>query len=430
MNRKSAVHPLYEAAAVHAVKNGRHAARRAYRCPEPVRLVKVITAFWYGGTEKQAVNLIRRLDRQVFDLRIAALDMRGHYLPELLERGIDVREYPVRSFFRPGFLHQQARLIAYLRRERVQVVHSYNFYANVFATMAARAAGVPLVIASIRDRGAYLTPLQRRVQRFACGFADLVLVNAESVREWLLEEGFDERKIRVIRNGVDVGEYNPEAQRSGGLRAQYDLAEATPLIVKLTRIAPGKGIEEFLETAVRVSRRFPAARFMLVGDKMDTDNRGRTFVNPEYKRLRALRDKLGLADSVIFTGYREDVPELLRQADVSVLASHSEGLSNTLLESMAAGVPVVATRVGGNPELVTDQLTGLLVRPGDADAMAEAVCSLLQSPERARAMGRRARACVREQFSFEETANETQRAYIEHLERKIGTKIKFDEVKI
>ena len=107
-------------------------------------------------------------------------------LPELLERGIDVAEYPVRSFFRPHFAWQQARLYARLRRERIQVVHSYNFYANVFATLAARAAGVPLVIASIRDRGAYLTPLQRQVQRHACSFADLVLVNAESVREWLL----------------------------------------------------------------------------------------------------------------------------------------------------------------------------------------------------------------------------------------------------
>lgn len=424
--KKSAVHPLFESAAIPAVNTSRPAARRVYRCQEPIRLLKVITAFWYGGTEKQAMNLIRRLDRSVFDLRIASLDRQGHYLPELLERGIDVAEYPVRSFFRPHFAWQQARLYARLRRERTQVVHSYNFYANVFATLAARAAGVPLVIASIRDRGAYLTPLQKQVQRHACSLADLVLVNAESVREWLLEQGYNESRIREVRNGVDVSEYMQDGSATCDLRAQFGLPASSPLIMMLTRITPGKGIDDLMQAAVKVTRRFPAARVVIVGDKQDADNRGRTFVNPEYRRLRALRDKLGLSEQVIFTGYRQDVPGLLAQANLSILPSYSEGMSNTLLESMAAGLPVIATRVGGNPELITDQVTGLLVRPGDVQGLADAMCGLLQYPDRAKAMGRRARESVRKNFSFDEMATVTQRIYIEHLERKLGTKIKLE----
>src|SRR5262245_47486637 len=138
--------------------------------------MKFVTLFEPGGTERQFVNLAVGLGRQRFDLRFGCLNRTGPYLTTLAEHGIPVEEYPIRGFVSPAYVAQATRLARDLSRDHVQIVHSYSFYGNVFAVPAARAAGVPVVIASIRDRGAYLTQRQQRVQRYVCRLADVVLV--------------------------------------------------------------------------------------------------------------------------------------------------------------------------------------------------------------------------------------------------------------
>ena len=288
-------------------------------------------------------------------------------------------------------------------------MHSYNFYPNVFAIPAARLARTPVVLASIRDTGAQLTPRQRRVQRFACRLADHILVNAEAVRQWLTAEGYDPTRISVIRNGLDLSRFTPGAHDTA-LRRELGVPDRAPLVAMLSRLSRLKGVEDFLDAAATVAQRFGEAHFLVIGDNIDPDG-------SRYRReLESRAARLGLQKRVIFTGFRLDVPRLLSAVSVSVLPSLSEGLSNTILESMAAGAPVVATRVGGSPEALEDGVDGLLVPPRDSAALSRAIGWVLEHPEAARDLGRRARARVAEEFSLARMIRETECLYARLLE--------------
>lgn len=385
---------------------------------EPIRLLKVLALFAAGGTEGQVLNLVRGLDRSRFDLQFACLRKWGHFLEEIERRDIPISEYRIKSLYKPRTFLQQLRFALYMRSRRIQIMHSYNFYANVFAIPAARLAGVPLVLASVRDRGVYLTRAQKEVQKRVCGMADRILVNADSIRDWLVEEGYRPDKITTIRNGIDMTSYN-QARTSTVLRRDWNIPPNAPLVVMLSRLNPQKGVEDFIKAAALINRRHPEARFLIVGEKMQY--KGGVFGRDVsyHKELEQLAAELGIADKVIFTGHREDVPEFLTAATVSVLPSLSEGLSNTLLESMAAGAPVVATNVGGNPELVHDGVTGILVPPRAPRAIADAVNCILDDPALARRFRLAARKRADDCFSMKRMVRDTQDLYVSQLRQKV-----------
>ncbi|MBI3493072.1 MAG: glycosyltransferase [Acidobacteria bacterium] len=369
-----------------------------------VRLLTFTTLFAIGGTERHLMNLTEGLDHARFDLEFACLRRQGEFLDAIKARGLPVREYPVTNLYGPRALAQELRFARALKRWRVDIVHTYNFYPNVFALPAARLAGTPVVIASIRDTGPYLTPRQRVAQRVACRFAHHVLVNADAVRRWLVEDGYSPANITVIRNGLDLTRFTIHGE-DPSLRRELGLPPGAPVVAMLSRLDRLKGVEDFLDAAARVAARVGHVHFLIIGDKGFADR-------AEYRReLEARAARLGLARRVVFTGFRMDVPRLLALVAVSVLPSLSEGLSNTLLESMAAGIPVVATRVGGNPEVVEHGATGWLVPPHDPEALGEAIASILQDPSQAKSFGRRARERVAEQFSLERMVRETERFY-------------------
>jgi glycosyltransferase involved in cell wall biosynthesis len=384
---------------------------------ERIRLLKFVTLFGVGGTEKQVMNLADRLDRERFDLSFGCLKLWGDLLEEVERQQLKVTEYPLRSFYRPNALRQMLRFASDLRQARMQIVHSYNFYANVFSIPAAKFAGVPCVVASIRDMGAYMTPMQQRAQRLMCRYADHVVVNAAAIRTWLVDQGYAPEKISVIRNGLDMRKYGP---RNDGaiLRRQFWIPAHVPLVVMLSRLNPQKGVEYFLEAAALVRQRCPKAHFLIVGEAfINTDG----VFRPDETYRKELQDKavqLGISDHTRFTGMRSDVPEILGAAAVSVLPSFSEGISNTLLESMAAGAPVVATRVGGTPEIIEDGKHGLLVPPGDAKALADSICIILESPQLAAQLSGEARRRVDAEFSFDNMVRETEDLYMALLQRK------------
>jgi glycosyltransferase involved in cell wall biosynthesis len=363
-----------------------------------------------GGTENQFMALGRALDPNRFRLEFACLRRSGGFVQELGRRGIPLHEYSFSSFLSLNALGQQAKLRRYLRRRRIDIVHTYNFYGNVFAIPPARLAATPVVIASIRDRGPYLTPTQRRVQRHVCQLADRVLVNADAVRDWLIRQGYDESRIVVIRNGVDLNRFAQPAEPAR-LQAELALPPQVPVVTVVSRLHRLKGIEHFLEATAILRARFPEARFLIVGETNPQER--------DYQReLFALSARLGLADRVVFTGLRTDVPDLLAGTSVSVMPSLNEALSNVLLESMAAGVPVVATRVGGTPEVIEDGVNGLLVPPADPMALANAIGTLLADPSLASRLGRAGRRHVDERFSMARMVSATERLYQSLLEHR------------
>ena len=373
------------------------------------RVLNVVPTLMCGGTENQFMTLARQLDRTRFDVEFACLRRWGGFVDELVERRIPLTEYPISTFRSVAAVRQQARLARHIRRRNVQIVHAYNFYGNVFATPPARLVA-PVTIASIRDRAPYLTTMQKRVQRYACQFADCILVNAEAVKEWLIGEGYDAARISVIRNGVDLSRFdNPPAPVQ--LRRELGLPDDTPLVGVVSRLTRLKGLEHFLEAAAMIKARVPTVRFLIVGETSPMD---RGYLG----ELQRYAERCGVAPYVTFTGLRTDVPAVLASLTVSVMPSLNEALSNVVLESMASGAPTVATEVGGTPEAIVDGVTGLLVPPAQSTAIADAVMHLLMDPPLAQQLGRAGRARIADHFSVRRMVHSTEDLYTELLERK------------
>jgi glycosyltransferase involved in cell wall biosynthesis len=368
-----------------------------------IRLLTFVTVFAVGGTERQVVMLGEGLDRARFDLHLACFNRTGELLKQVTVDPARVVEYRIQKLYDSSSVQERLRFARYARAHEIQIVHTYSFYANVFAVPAARLGRVPVVVASIRDTGAYMTPMQCRVQRAVCRLADRVVANADAVKRWLVDEGYDERRITVIRNGIDTARFGTKAT-PGRLHHELGLLPDAPLIAVLSRVSPIKGLEFFLEAAAVVGAKVPEARFLIVGKAAAPD--------AAYQRqLEAYANHLGLGGRLVFTGLRMDVPEVLDEVAVSVLPSLSEGLSNVLLESMAAGVPVVATRVGGTPEVIEDGVTGMLVPPRDTGALVRAILAILEDRELTNRLGRAGRERVVERFSVHEMVRQTEQLY-------------------
>jgi glycosyltransferase involved in cell wall biosynthesis len=368
-------------------------------------VLSFVTVFDVGGTERQLVALARGLDRSRFDLRVACFKRSGAFLPEIEAQGIPVVNYPIRNLHGLRTMKEQLRFARDLRRDRTQILHTFNFYPNMFAIPAARLAGVPAIIATLRDMGDLWTPMQRRTQRWVCRMAHRVVANAEAVQEQALKEGYEEGKLCVIRNGLDLAKFSA-APHPARQRETLGLPPDVPVVAVFSRLNHEvKGIHCFLAAAALVSTDHPEARFLVVGD------------GPLRADLEALGKRLGLGDRVRFAGFRSDIGETMGAVTISVVPSQSEGLSNVLLESMAASLPVVATRVGGTPEVIQHERSGLLVPPRDPAALAVAIGFLLSNPERAAALGRAGRRRVERRFQLGRMVGETERLYEEMLLR-------------
>ncbi len=376
----------------------------------PVRdrigVMELTTVFAIGGTERQLVTLANGLDPSRFDLHLGCLLKFGALLDEI--KGRPLTEFHIEHLYGLRTVREQLKLAAYLRQYRIQLFHAHGFYPNIFGIAAARLAGTPAVVASIRDLGDSRTRLQALAQRIACRLADGIVVNADAVRRQLVAEGCPPQKIHVIHNGVDLSRFASTGMPED-VAPEFGLPAGSPLVTVVARLDPLKGIEDFLEAAALVAARVPAARFLVVGDTCVKPN------DPGSGYRTALERKaqrLGLGRRIVFAGFRKDVARILSRAWVSVLPSHSEALSNTLIESMAAGAPVVATSVGGTPEVVEDGITGLLVPPRNPTRLAEAICQMLQQPARAAEFGRAGRRRAQALFSVDRMVRETERLYL------------------
>ncbi|MBB3047825.1 glycosyltransferase involved in cell wall biosynthesis [Litorivivens lipolytica] len=380
------------------------------------KVLKVLPNYCKGGTEGQVLNLIANLDNQLFDISSACFSRSGNILSEFESLVSSITEYPINKLYHPLTLLKQLHFAADIRKQQYQIVHSYNFYANCFSIPAAKLAGVPVVIASIRDQGVYLSPAKKRVQKVICNLADRILVNADSIRSWLLEEGYSEPKITVIKNGIDLSLYDSNMANQS-IREEFSIPQDAPLIVMLARLNPQKGFDDLIAAAEKLKQRHPTACYMivgankiLIGDQYVDDQ---TYLN----QLKSMTAKAGVDHAFIFTGHRQDTAAILAAADISVLPSHSEGLSNSILESMAAGTPVVATRVGGTPELIQHGANGLLIPVKSPDLLAQALDTLITDSALRQALGAKGRCTAEREYSIEKTARDTSVLYLSELDR-------------
>jgi len=350
------------------------------------RVMLFTDSFIHGGTERQLVEALRRLDRGKYEITVGCLKKRGPFLADIQALGLPIVEIPLQSFFAASTMKWFFWLVEYFRENRVDVVHAFDFYTAVFVVPAARLAGVPVVLASRRELAGDRTPWQQRALRVACWLATAIVANSRAAGSRLT--GFRDAlttKVTVIPNSIDLDAFRPE-RSPDEVRRELGVGQA-PLVGLLAALRLEKDIPTFLRAAAEVHRSVPTARFLLIGD------------GEERARLLRLAAELGIAQQTIFAGDRRDVPALLTALDVFVLSSTTESFPNAVLEAMAAGRPVVATDVGGIPELVEDAVTGYLVAPGDTVEMSQRIWRLLQDPAECRRMGAAGRARVAREFT-------------------------------
>ncbi|HEY2384647.1 MAG TPA: glycosyltransferase [Terriglobia bacterium] len=378
--------------------------------PAATPILKFLTKFAVGGTERQFVYLAEGLDRLRFEIRVGCLSREGEFLKKIEALNIPVTEYPINSLYSPRMLRGQWRLARDLRRQHVQLVHAYGFYPNVFSIPAARFAGC-VAVASVRDTGVFSSQVALKTlsQKTACRLADHIIANSSAVKGWLTGLGLNENHIDVIPNGIAL-DGPPRRSLAFPIRRELGISTEAPVIAVVSRLNPRKGIEYFLHAAVTVADRFPAARFLIVGGSAD----------PAYKSsLEKLAGDLKLERKVKFTGERNDVRELLSEVTLAVLPSLSEGLSNSLLEAMAAGIPVVSTNVGGNPEVVQDDKTGFLVGAADPQALSDGIARIIESPDLGRQFGEAGYQRAAAHFSLRSTVQKTEDLYTALLEQRM-----------
>ncbi len=351
-----------------------------------------------GGTEQQLLELVTRLDRRRY-APVVCCFRPGRVAREMEAAGVPLVTLRKRAKVDPALILALTRL---MRRERVDLVQTYLFTANTWGRIAARLARVPVIVSSERNVDIWEARYKRLIGRWLDRWTHRTIANSDAVKEYLVARGLAAGKLAVIPNGVDLARFEalPSVEAT---RAELGVPQPCPLVAFLARLEPQKDPATFLQAAARVAERAPSARFLVIG--------GGTLEGVLRREARAL----GLGSRVVFTGPRDDAPRLLAASDVLVLTSLKEGMSNAIMEAMAAGRPVVATQVGGNAQLVEDGRTGFLVPPRDPEATARAICRVLEAPDLARSLGERARRRVAERFSVEAMVQATDRLYGELL---------------
>ena len=350
----------------------------------PLRVMFVITSMQVGGAETLLVELVRRMNRDHFLPELCCLKGPGP-LGEMLAQEMPVHHGLIRRKTDVSVLW---RLAGLLKRRRIDAVVTVGAGDKMFwGRLAARLAGVPVVASALHSTG-----FPDRVQfanRLLAPLTDAFIAVAEPQAKHLAaHEGCTAAKVRVIPNGVDVERFRP-GEPSRELRKELDLPEGTPVVGIVAALRPEKNHELFLRAAARVLSAAPRARFLIVGD------------GPKREELESLARVLNLTRAVRFLGTRKDVPEILSLIDVLALTSHIEANPVSILEAMAAGKPVVATRVGSVDQAVQDGRTGYIVAPGNEEELAARLIKLLSSRAEASTLGRAGRQFVVQNASID-----------------------------
>lgn len=338
------------------------------------------------------LHTAKTLDRSSFAVALAwgpgdRLDDEALAIPEL-------ERFPVPTLVRPiapvSDVRALAGLRAAIRSFRPEVVHTHSSKAGILGRVAARLERVPVVVHTVHGFG--FTPLQkapmrcvlRTAEKQLARWTDHFITVSESNRKRGIELGiFDDQRVTVIRAGIDLRRFR-SADGAEAARAGLGLPPGVPLVTQIGNFKPQKGPLDFVRMAAAVRGRHPDARFVMVGD------------GPLLGAAKQLAEDLDLGGRLIFCGWHDDVPALLAATSVSVLTSYHEGLPCSVVESLAAGVPVVATAVDGTVEVVRSGDNGFLAPAGDVEGLAGAVCRILDEPDLRAALAARAREGLQE----------------------------------
>lgn len=358
-----------------------------------------------GGTQRQMIELLSRLDRRRFRVYPVCFHTEGAWFTRVTGFDEPVALFPIHGFRRPHTTRQLFSFARWCREQEIQVLHTCELYSNIFGLAAGALAPV---LVRIGSRRGFVEPRGlQRLQRAAYAAAHRVVANSHAAAERLRLEGVPDHKILTIPNGIAPAAFPAHTYSSRPRR-----------IAMVACLREEKRIDVLIAAAPKVLARYPDVELLIAGEGRCRD--------ALVQQARAL----GIADRVTFLGHREDVADVLARADIFALPSRSEAFPNSIMEAMAAGLPVVASNVGGIPELVSDQQTGYLVPPGNPDALATALVSLIDHPDRAAAFGQAGRDRINQTYSFDRMVGQFETLYLtEHDARLSAASVRANPAK-
>ncbi|HBY01493.1 MAG TPA: hypothetical protein DEG92_02950 [Rikenellaceae bacterium] len=347
------------------------------------KLIYIIDDQFIGGAQIHLFNLVRGLKGiEYADIEVISLSGEGEIQDRIRGMGVPVRNFSMKSSRDPIFYIDFIKLVFFLLKKKPDIVHTYLDTANVFGVIAAKYAGVRTIITSRRDLGVFRSRrMEKLIGLLSNKVHKVVCVCEAAARESIRREGLQGRNVQVIQNGNEIERFqNRQKQKTDNL-IFWNVAVAN---------RKEKGHDDLIRAFRIVADKIPNAILRLVGD------------GPLLPGLKDLANNLGIADRVEFVGCSNDIPSMLKDTSIFVLPSHSEGISNALLQAMAMGIPAVATNVGGNPDVVVHGVTGMRVEARDPESMAQSLIKMAGDRVRLEQMGYDAARRVTELFNFDQ----------------------------
>lgn len=359
-------------------------------------VMQIVQSLECGGLEKMVISLAERLNKKSSCASICCLDKTGELAQEAEYKNIKV--IAVRK--KPGIdLPLVIKLAGIFRREKINVVHTHNLGPLFYGTLAARLSRVPVVINTRHGREAKVS-----LKLLWAMNDNIVAISHDARRRLLKFNRINEERIKVIYNGIDIKKFSEI--NSAQNKKIFNFDSSALVIGTIARLAPEKDQFTLIDAFSEVSQKLDNTRLIIVGD------------GTLRKELESYCRKRNLANKILFLGFRQDIPKILSIFDVFVLSSITEGISLTLLEAMAASRPIVATNVGGNPEIIDNGVTGFLVPPKSPDRMAEAIIKILSDKELAGKMKLAGYKRVKEKFSLDRMTEAYNNLYNYWLHKK------------
>ncbi len=373
----------------------------------PLAVMMFANATERAGAEEHTLELLRRLDRRLFRLHLACPDvLLGKYGDDIPK---DVHVTPI-ILDHLSDIRGAIRLARTLRKRKIDVLHSHMFRASLFASPIGKLSGVPVIIETTHVRETWRKGWFKSkfiVDRAVCHLIDHYIAVSEANSRYLIgRKRIPERKVSVIQNGCSIERVDPLRAHPEGIRESLGFSKSDLVLLVMARLEAQKGHRILLQALSLLRTEIPTIRLICLGTGTLKD-----------ELIKTVRD-LGLEDIVRFVGFRSNVGDWLAAADIGVLPSFYEGLPLTAVETLAAGIPLVATAVDGTPEVVIDGETGHLVPPGDPAAMAEAIGRLARQPELRRKFALAGRDRVLRQFTIQRQVEQTANLYLSEWRRR------------
>ncbi len=381
---------------------------------KPLNVCLIISSLEFGGAERQVVEMMRSFDRSIVKPFVCSLSSEvplARFLPAENREELAIIEKRGRFDFTTVF-----RFARLLRRHRIDVVHAFLLDAEIVARLAAPLAGVPVVIASERNTDYVRSRVHTIALKATQPLFDVMVSNSMAGKRFNMRTlGLADSRIEVVHNGVDVERFRPDRSTGVAFRERLGIGPETPLIGMIGSYKRQKAQDVFLRMAARVRQEIPGAHFLLVGEPVRDDFETTSRFQAEVQELAA---SLRISECCRFVGNQQDMKAVYNACDATALLSRREGTPNVVLESMACGVPVIATDIADNALIILNGKTGFVVPPEDFEAAAVGAKRILRDAAFRREMGEAARKHACEQFSLRVAASKLERIYTRCLENK------------